>query len=92
MDGSIREQGQTLLFAFFVVTPGTFVSIHSRCVCVVLPTCLVGASSVSIVFRCLVGCFGYRDDSSSQSCVASKTQEKATDCEVASASELCDTC
>ena len=25
-------------------------SIHSRCVCVVLPTCLVGASSVSIVF------------------------------------------
>ena len=32
----------------------------------------------------------YRDDSSTQSCVAPKTQEKATDCKVASASEMCD--
>ena len=48
----------------FVVTPGTFVSIRSRCVCVVLPTCLFGASSVSFVFRCLCEyCGCCRDDS-----------------------------
>ena len=84
-----HHQGSAALFAVFVVTPGTFVSFHSRCVCVVMPTCLVGASSVSIVFRYLCERYGWcRDDSSTQSCVVPKTQEKAVDCKVASASEL----
>ena len=58
-----------------------------------LPTCLVGASSVSFLLRCLCDRYGsYRGDSSAQSCVAPKTQEKESGVKFASVSNLCGLC